>query len=187
MQLRQGIGFPSTSKKLVVFNRPICWQDPNKFYYRLGLTPTASDKEVRKAGRDLLRKYHPDGSDPDPERFRSVEEAYRCLRDNRAVYDATPADHVMVTDSNKGDPSLILFPIPRYSGWSYFSEVPRATDDSVALWAYEQYLEEALRTPTSLPRIAVALIQGEGPAWIEDGLVYVPVTGIQGRMETTPE
>ena len=185
MQLREGIGFPSTSKLVATYKRPPCWQDPNKFYGILGLNPNASDEDVRRAGRKLLRRYHPDGTEPNEEKFLAVEEAYRCLKDNRDVYDLTPPNHIMVTDSNRLDPKLVHLPASRYSGWSYFSEVPRATDDSVALWAYEQYLEEALARPTTLPRIAVALIQGEGPAWIEDGLIYVPVTGIQGRIVPT--
>lgn len=181
MQLRKGVGFPSTHKGLDLYRKAPCWRDPNLFYRRLGLTPEASDEEIKKAGRELLRRYHPDGSSPDPEAFLAVEEAYRCLRDNRNVYDMTPDNHVMVTARNHNDPDLVHMP-HRYEGWSYFSEVPRATDDAVALWAYEHYLEQALATPTTMPRIAVALIQGKGTPWLDDGLIYVPVSEIQGKL-----
>lgn len=184
MRLREGIGFPSTCRELVPYRRPLRWQDPNGLYRLLGLTPAASDEEVRKAGRDLLRKVHPDGSDPDPDKFLKVEEAYRVLTTDRDTYDNTPTGHVMVTESNRADDSLV--PVaPTYSGWNYFSEVPRVTDDSVALWAYEQYLARALATPTTLPYVSVALVQGKGEPWIDDGLIFVPVSDVQGRMDST--
>lgn len=188
MQIRKGVGFPSTCKVVVVYRRPPCWKDPNHFYRLLGLTPNASDEEVRNAGRKLLARYHPDGPEPDEEKFLATEEAYRCLRDKRDEYDATPADHVMVTESNKESPKLVhMEPESRYNSWSYFSEVPRATDDSVAVWAYEQYLAPALKTPTTLPRIAVVLIQANGDPWIDDGLIYIPVSDIRGKMVATSE
>lgn len=184
MQLRHGVGFPSTCRELVPYRRPPCWRDANGFYRLLGLTPAASDDEVRKAGRALLRRYHPDGTEPDQATFLAVEEAYRTLTSEREVYDHTPAGHVMVTESNKSDPGLV--PVgSKYTGWSYFSEVPRVTDDSVALWAYEQLLAQALATPTSLSRVSVALVQGSGEPWIDDGLIYVPMSDIEGRMVAT--
>lgn len=184
MKLREGIGFPSTCRELLPYRRPPCWQDANGFYQLLGLSPAATDEEVRKAGRDLLRRFHPDGTEPDPDKFLEVEEAYRVLTTERVVYDSTPSGHVMVTEGNKFDSELT--PVsPTYSGWSYFSEVPRVTDDSVALWAYEQYLAQALSTPTTLPRVSVALIQGSGDPWIDDGLIYVPMSDIQGRIDST--
>ena len=184
MKMREGIGFPSTCKDMDIYRRPICWQDTNGLYRLLGVSPAASDSEVRKAGRDLLRKYHPDGTQPDTERFLAVEEAYRVLTTERERYDSTPAGHVMVTESNRHSPNLT--PVsPAYSGWNYFSEVPRATDDSVALWAYEQYLAQALATPTTLPRVSVVLIQSEGEPWIDDGLIYIPMSDIRCTMNTT--
>lgn len=188
MQIRKGVGFPSTCKVVVAYRRPPCWKDPNHFYRRLGLTPNASDDEVRNAGRKLLALHHPDGAEPDEEKFLAIEEAYHYLRNKRDAYDAIPVDHVMLTESNKDDPKMVhMNPKSRYTGWSYFSEVPRATDDSVAVWAYEQYLALALKTPTTLPRIAAVLIQGEGDPWIEDGLIYVPMSDIPGKMVATPE
>lgn len=188
MQLREGVGFPSTCKVVALYRRPICWQDPNKFYRRLGLTPAASDEDIRRAGRELLRRYHPDGTEPNEAKFLATEEAYRCLRENRDSYDATPPDHVMVTESNKSDPRLIhIHPESKYSGWSYFSEIPRVSDDSIAIWAYENFLDHALTVPTSMPCIAVALIDGPWNPWIDDGLIYVPVSGLRGRVVSTSE
>lgn len=189
MQLRRGVGFPSSCRELVLYRRPVTWHDANGFYRILGVTPAASDDEIRHVGRSLLARYHPDGPEPDQDKFLAVEEAYRSLRDNREIYDQVPDGHVMVTDNNRHDSRLIHMegPPKQYDGWSYFSEVPRATDDAIAVWAYETFLEEVLRQQTTLPRIAVALIQGIGDPWVDDGLIYVPVSEIEGRVATTPE
>lgn len=185
MKIRHGVGFPSTCQEVVLYRRPPRWHDANGFYRLLGLTPAASDDEVRKAGRALLRQYHPDGTEPDHETFLAVQEAYKTLTTDRTTYDQTPPGHVLVTESNKLDPELTTSRSSDYTGWSYFSEVPRVTDDSVALWAYEQYLAQALATPTSLPRLSVALVQQSGEPWIDDGLIYVPMSDVQGMMVAT--
>lgn len=187
MQIREGIGFPSTCKVVAPYHRPICWQDPNRFYRLLGLTPAASDEDIRRAGRRLLARHHPDGPEPDEEKFLAVDEAYRCLRDNRTLYDMVPEGHVMVTDKNRNDPRLIHLEhsVEEYTGWSYFSEIPRVSDDKLAAWAYEEYLAEALATPTTLPRIAVVLLEDIGNPWVEDGLIYVPVSELRGKLVPT--
>lgn len=51
-------------------------------YAILGLTPTASKAEVRRAYRILARRYHPDvNPDSSPERFEAISEAYKVLND----------------------------------------------------------------------------------------------------------
>ena len=52
-------------------------QDPYKV---LGVSPDASDEEIKKAYRDLTKKYHPD-LNPDN------EEAARKMNDINAAYD----------------------------------------------------------------------------------------------------
>ena len=186
MQMREGIGFPSSCKVLVPYCRPMSWRDPNGFYRTLGITPMSSDEEVRKAGRALLARYHPDGPEPDEEKFLDVQDAYRTLTEDRVAYDSTPDDHVLVTEANKTRSDITTLK-SSYAGWGYFSEVPRATDDSVAVWAYEHYLAQALAIPTTMPRLAVVLIQGKGNPWVDDGLIYVPVSEIEGRVVATSE
>jgi len=60
-------------------------QDPFKV---LGVSPDVSDAELKKAYRDLSKKWHPD-QNPDnteyaEERFKEVQEAYRQIVDARA-------------------------------------------------------------------------------------------------------
>jgi curved DNA-binding protein len=62
------------------------------YYTLMGLARDASQGEIKRAYRQLARKYHPDVSkDPDAEnRFKELGEAYAVLKDleKRAAYDA---------------------------------------------------------------------------------------------------
>lgn len=59
-------------------------------YQVLGITPGASDDEVKRAYRELSRKYHPDTyvdnplSDLAEEKFKEVQEAYQQIMDMRS-------------------------------------------------------------------------------------------------------
>ncbi len=62
------------------------------YYKTLGVSREASDDEIRKAYRALVRKYHPDVKPNDKEaaaRFKDIQEAYDVLGDTekRAQYD----------------------------------------------------------------------------------------------------
>ena len=66
----------------------------SSFYELLGISEEGSFDEIKKAYKQLARKYHPDVSPPDrteeyTRRFIEVQEAYEILSDPRlrAIYD----------------------------------------------------------------------------------------------------
>src|SRR5215831_18571848 len=62
------------------------------FYEVLGVSRQSTDDEIKRAYRDLARRYHPDSNSDDPEaeeRFKEASVAYETLRDpeRRRRYD----------------------------------------------------------------------------------------------------
>src|SRR5205809_7021842 len=66
------------------------------YYQTLGVTRTASEKEIKSAYRRLAREYHPDvNKDPKAtERLKLINEAYEVLSDKkkRSKYDQLGSD-----------------------------------------------------------------------------------------------
>ena len=65
----------------------------NEYYRVLGVAPGASQDELKKAFRELAKKYHPDihpGDRNAEARFKEINEAYEILSDpdKRREYDA---------------------------------------------------------------------------------------------------
>jgi DnaJ family protein B protein 4 len=60
-----------------------------KLYTLLGVDPSASDADIKKAYRKMALKYHPDKPTGDTEKFKQVSEAFQILSDKekREIYD----------------------------------------------------------------------------------------------------
>ncbi|KDP45297.1 hypothetical protein JCGZ_15162 [Jatropha curcas] len=76
------------------------------FYDLLGVSESGSISEIKKAYKQLARKYHPDVSPPElkeeyTKRFIEVQEAYETLSDpkTRALYDRDMASGVLDLNS----------------------------------------------------------------------------------------
>jgi curved DNA-binding protein CbpA len=76
-------------------------KDPYKL---LGLPREASQEDIRKTHRKLVRKYHPDSNPEDPraeERFKEVQQAYEVLSDEKKRQEY---DEGLRTSSSRGSP-----------------------------------------------------------------------------------
>ncbi|MES2485425.1 MAG: DnaJ domain-containing protein, partial [Bacteroidota bacterium] len=68
------------------------------YYNILGVTPTASQADIKKVYRQLAIQYHPDknnGAPASEERFKEISEAYIIIGDaaKRNAYDFTKGHH----------------------------------------------------------------------------------------------
>ena len=101
-------------------------------YQVLGVPSTATDEEVKKAYRDLARKYHPDNYHDNPladlaqERMKEINEAYEAVQSQReggACRRATAAATVAIRRATAVRVSVRRQPVPAQSAWPY----PRGT------------------------------------------------------------
>src|SRR5688500_10154061 len=77
------------------------------YYAILGVSKTASAKEVKQAFRKMARKYHPDVNPGDKSaeaRFKEINEAYEVIGDpeKRKKYDALGSNWKMYEQAQRG-------------------------------------------------------------------------------------
>ena len=136
------------------------------YYEILGVSPTASQNEIKAKYRKLIQRIHPDLDGPTA-LFRQVQEAYEALSDpaRRAAYDR-------VLSAQRGSPRLA-------------SSHPRASSSETP--SYRQTFERQARTPSHGPGRSPARAVGtSSPIRRLSGVVaiagaFVLLFGLAGR------
>jgi len=116
---------------------------PPDYYDRLGLSPTATQEEIRRAYRRLARETHPDRN-PDAEdagaRFQKVKEAYDVLSkpERRARYDRRrrqggAGEPGAVTASSVAETGCVSYYLPRV-GVGLLATVAFFIVDAFGVW-----------------------------------------------------
>lgn len=91
-----GAGYPSCNRALAKIARNT--RDSNGYYSELGLLPWATPDDIKRALRDVYKRYHPDGLTPDPEKFMRFQEIGAVLTDPdlKLRYDQTPEGQLFI-------------------------------------------------------------------------------------------
>jgi hypothetical protein len=115
----------------------------SNLYEELGVSPTASDKEIKMAYYRLARDWHPDKNPDDPNaegRFKRISEAYQVLSDprKRQIYDQLGADGLQ--DDKQIDLNAIKFQIQVSSSVFYSSyQVPEPSKYKSLIFIFWYY------------------------------------------------
>ncbi len=98
-------------------------------YEVLGVSPKASDEEIKKAYRSLSRKYHPDANVNNPhkeqaeERFKQVQQAYdQIMKEKQQGYSYGGSRAYGDYSSGRGNDSIELQAAANYIANRHFAE-----------------------------------------------------------------
>lgn len=175
------MGYPSCSRALTRIPPNI--NDANGYYAELGLPPWADRTDIHQVLRHQMRKYHPDGTDPDPDVYARYAEIAEILLhpDRKLAYDRL-ADGLLLVDSRVRDKAdragvridTIIEPVPTVgTHYDWFASHPRVTDGSVAQRWYRSLV--AVAPIFSYTRAIRVLLHDEEPTWIGDaGMMVIP-------------
>ncbi|HBB32290.1 MAG TPA: molecular chaperone DnaJ [Cyanobacteria bacterium UBA8803] len=104
----------------------------SSYYGILGLHPSASPLEIRRAYRTLSKRYHPDTTELAPQtatlKFQQLNEAYAILSnpERRLVYDQKIGySRLNVIQAPPGLNNPVTQPQPKYSSYTYLDPTDR--------------------------------------------------------------
>ena len=118
-------------------------------YDVLGVSPSASDDEIKKAYRDLTRKYHPDANVDNPladlaeEKFKEVQEAYDTIMHERSSGSSGSYSYGGSSSGSSGSYS--------YGGRSSQSGAPDPRLQAAVNYINSRRFREALNTLDQIP------------------------------------
>lgn len=118
-------------------------------YDVLGVSPSASDDEIKKAYRDLTRKYHPDANVDNPladlaeEKFKEVQEAYDTIMHERSSGSSGSYSYGGSSSGSSGSYS--------YGGSSSQSGAPDPRLQAAVNYINSRRFREALNTLDQIP------------------------------------
>ena len=121
----------------------------NNPYDVLGVSPSASDDEIKKAYRDLTRKYHPDANVDNPladlaeEKFKEVQEAYDTIMHERSSGSSGSYSYGGSSSGSSGSYS--------YGGSSSQSGAPDPRLQAAVNYINSRRFREALNTLDQIP------------------------------------
>lgn len=131
------------------------YQDP---YEVLGVSRNATDEEIKKAYRDLTKKYHPDLNPGD-------EEAARKMNDINAAYDQIKNGNVQQTAYGQGGQSQQYGGYTDWTGWGSWGGTQRQQSERSEYTAAKVYIRNGMY------REAINALSGV-PAAERDGKWY---------------
>ncbi|HBL11439.1 MAG TPA: molecular chaperone DnaJ [Cyanobacteria bacterium UBA11162] len=106
--------------------------NPIDYYGLLGLHPSASPVEIRRAYRELSKRYHPDTTDLPVQKatakFQQLSQAYATLSnpERRSLYDQKIGySHLNVIQTPPGFNHPVNQPQPKYSSSAYLDPTDR--------------------------------------------------------------
>lgn len=144
------------------------------YYDVLGVSPDANADEIKRAYRQLARRYHPDISGDDrAAAFLEVSRAYDVLRDpgSRRAYDRSFGPEIPVTHRTDWFADEIAIDFPSVSGLldrmrhAFFGDIPVVTlSAEVSLTPHEAFWGTTV--PLDVPlRSTCSRCGGRGETW----------------------
>ena len=118
-------------------------------YDVLGVSSSASDDEIKKAYRELTRKYHPDANVDNPladlaeEKFKEVQEAYDTIMHERSSGNSGSYSYGGSSSGNSGSYS--------YSGGTSQGAAPDPRLQAAVNYINSRRFREALNTLDQVP------------------------------------